>query len=121
MSMLWVTVIGLCSALVSCVSLFVAWGAWSSYKRVTALLRSRSTRSQMELSASVTALESSFASLSSTVRRLSSRYGMQERRAKDGTSRSEGDLSHLQGAEWRAAARAKFIRAGKPVGVATDD
>jgi hypothetical protein len=121
MSDWWVVGIGLCLALVSFGSLYVAWAAWLSCKRVIELLHSRSTRSQMELSASVTALESSFASLSTTVRKLSSRYGMQERRAKDGTSRSSGDLSHLSGAEWRAAARAKYIRAGKPTGSASDE
>jgi hypothetical protein len=106
-------------ALVSCVSLCVAVVAWSSCRRVTALLRSHSTRSALELSASLTALESSFESLSKTVRRLSARYGMAEHRAKDGTRRVNGELplSELKGTEWRAAARAKYIRAGKPTQV----
>ena len=105
------------SVLVSCVSLFVAVVAWSSCRRVTAILRSHSTRSALELSASQAAMQSSLESLSTTVRRLSSRYGMAERRAKDGTSRVNGEipLAELKGQEWRNAARAKFLRAGKPV------
>lgn len=108
-----------CSSLVSFVSLCVALVALLSFRRVTALLRSHSTRSAVELSASLTALQSSFESLSTTVRRLSSRYGMADRRARDGTSRSDGQipLDELKGSEWRQAARAKYIRPGKPSGV----
>jgi len=103
---------------VSFASLYVAVAAWWSSKRVIALLRSHSTRSALELSAQLTATQSSLESVSKTVRRLSSRYGMQDRRARDGTSRVNGEipLGELQGAEWRQAARAKFIRAGKPTG-----
>lgn len=110
------------SLAVSFGSVFVAVAALSSCRRVTAMLRSHSMRSALELSASLTATQSSLESVSKTVRRLSSRYGMQERRAKDGTSRVNGELplSELKGSEWRAAARAKFIRAGKPTGV-TDE
>lgn len=110
-------------ALVSCVSLFVGLAALSSCRRVIKLLRSHSMQSALEQSVSLTALQSSFESLSTTVRRLSSRYGMQERRAKDGTSRSNGEmpLDELTGAEWRKAARAKYIRAGKPSTGATDE
>lgn len=102
-------------ALANCVSLYVAVAAWSSYKHVIELLQSHSTLSALELSASVTALQSSFESLSTTVRRLSSRYGMQANRAADGTRRVNGEipLAELKGDEWRKAARAKFIRAGK--------
>lgn len=118
MSQLTVVAI-LCLSLVSFASLCVALVAWWSCRRVIDLLRSHSVRSAVELSASLTALQSSFESLSTTVRRLSSRYGMQERRARDGTSRSNGEipLDELQGAEWRRAARAKFIRPGQPSGV----
>lgn len=110
------TVIILSSGLVSCVSLFVAVAAWSSCRRVTEILRSHSTRSALELSASMAAMESSYASLSKTVKRLSSRYGMEAHRAKDGTRRVNGEipLDELKGPEWRAAARSKYIRAGKP-------
>lgn len=103
-------------ALVSCVSLFVATVAWWNCKRVIEILRSHSMQSALELSAQLTATQSSLESVSNTVRRLSSRYGMQERRAKDGTSRVNGEipLSELKGDEWRRAARAKYIRAGKP-------
>lgn len=102
--------------LANCVSLCVAMAAWLSCRRVIALLRSHSTRSALELSVSVTALQSSFESLSTTVRRLSSRYGMAANRAADGTRRVNGEipLDELKGSEWRRAARAKFIRAGKP-------
>lgn len=112
------TAIILSSGLVSCVSLFVAAVAWWSCKRVTAILRSHSTRSALELSASMAAMESNFASLSKTVKRLSSRYGMEAHRAKDGTRRVNGEipLDELTGSEWRRAARAKYIRPGKPPG-----
>lgn len=104
------------SGLVSFVSLYVAGVAWWNCRRVTRLLRSHSTRSALELSASLAAVESSFASLSKTVKRLSSRQGMEARRAADGTSRVNGEipLSELTGTEWRRAARAKYIRPGKP-------
>ena len=116
------TVIILCSGLASCVSLFVAAVAWSSCRRVTALLRSHSTRSALELSASMAAMESSFASLSKTVKRLSSRYGMEAHRAKDGTRRVNGEipLGELTGSEWRRAARAKYIRPGQPNGATNE-
>jgi len=108
----------LCLGAVSFGSLFVAVVAWSSCKRVTAMLRSHSMRSALELSSQLTAMQSSFESLSKTVRRLSSRYGMADNRARDGTRRVNGELplDELTGAEWRKAARAKFIRAGKPTG-----
>lgn len=110
------TVIILSSGLVSCVSLFVAGAAWWNCRRVTKILRSHSTRSVLELSASQAAMESSFASLSKTVKRLSSRYGMEANRAADGTKRVNGEipLSELTGSDWRRAARAKYIRPGKP-------
>jgi len=105
-------------ALVSCGSLFVSLVALSSCRRVTELLRSHSMRSALEQSVSLTALQSNFESLSTTVRRLSSRYGMAANRAGDGTRRVNGEipLAELKGDEWRRAARAKFIRAGKPTG-----
>lgn len=104
------------SVLVSCVSLFVAVVAWWSCRHVINLLRTHSMRSALEQSASLASLQSSFESLSTTVRRLSSRYGMADRRARDGTSRVNGEipLAELKGEEWRRAARAKHIRAGKP-------
>jgi hypothetical protein len=41
---------------------------------------------------------------------------MAANRAADGTRRVNGEipLDELKGSEWRRAARAKFIRAGKP-------
>lgn len=106
------------SVLVSFGSLFVAVVALWSCNRVTKMLRSHSTRSALELSAELASMQSSFESVSKTVRRLSSRYGMAERRAKDGTSRVNGELplDDLKGAEWRKAARARYLRAGKPTG-----
>lgn len=110
------------SALVSCGSLCVGLVAWWSCKRVIAILRSHSMRSALELSAQLTATQSSLESVSKTVRRLSSRYGMQDRRARDGTSRVNGEipLSELRGDDWRKAARAKYIRPGKPTGETGD-
>lgn len=98
-------------ALVSCASLFAAVALWSSYRRVIALLQSHSTRSALELSSQLTSMQLSFESLSKTVRRLSSREGMAAKRAKDGTVRVNGELplDELTGAEWRRAARAKYI------------
>lgn len=122
MSRNWLVGTCLFFALVSCASLYVgAVALWSS-RRVTQILRSHSMRSALELSASLTATQSSLESLSKTVRRLSSRYGMAERRAKDGTSRVNGEipLEELSGEEWRKAARAKYIRAGKPPGASDE-
>lgn len=113
------TILILCAlAGVSFVSLFVAVVALSSCKRVTAILRSHSMHSALELSAALASTQSSLESVSKTVRRLSSRYGMAEKRARDGTARVNGEipLSELKGDEWRKAARARFIRAGKPTG-----
>lgn len=113
----------LCFALVNCVSLFVAVVALSSCRRVTKILRSHSTLSALELSAALAKTQSSLESVSTTVRRLSSRYGMAERRARDGTSRVNGEipLAELKGDEWRKAARAKYIRAGKPTTTGDSD
>lgn len=112
----------LCLGAVSFASLLVAGVALSSCRRVTAILRSHSMRSALELSAQQTAMQSSFESLSKTVRRLSSRYGMADNRAKDGTRRINGELplDELTGADWRKAARAKYIRAGKPTGASDE-
>lgn len=110
------TILTFCAlAVVSFASLFVAAVALWNSSRVTKLLRSHSMRSALELSVQLTATQSSLESVSKTVRRLSSRYGMQDRRARDGTSRVNGEipLDELKGDEWRRAARAKFIRAGK--------
>lgn len=118
------TVLILCAlGAVSCGSLFVAVVALSSCRRVIKILRSHSMQSALELSASLTATQSSLESVSKTVRRLSARYGMAERRAKDGTSRVNGEipLDELKGDEWRRAARAKFIQAGKPARKADDE
>ena len=110
----WQIVTICASALVSCASLFVAVVLWSSYRRVIAILRSHSMRSALELSTQLTAMQSNFESLSKTVRRLSSRYGMAEKRARDGTVRVNGELplDELTGAEWRRAARAKYVLKG---------
>jgi len=103
--------------LASCALLLSVW-AVVGLNRVLVMLRSHSSRSAMELSASLAATQSSFDSLSKTVRRLSSRYGMAERRAADGTSRAGGEipLSELTGDEFRREARRRLIRPGQPVG-----
>jgi len=110
------TAIFWCFLLASCGFALGSWAVWS-LSRVTALLHSHSLRSAMELSASVTATQSSLESLSKTVRRLSSRYGMAEHRAKDGTRRVNGEipLDELQGEEFRREARKRLLRAGQPV------
>jgi hypothetical protein len=121
MSVLTVLILS-ASVLVSFGSLFVAVAALWNCKRVTKMLQSHSMRSALELSVALTATQSSLESVSKTVRRLSARYGMAERRAKDGTSRVNGEipLEELKGDEWRRAARAKFIVAGKPNGSANE-
>jgi hypothetical protein len=121
MSVLTVTTL-FALALVSFGSLFVAVAAWLSCRRVIKMLQSHSTRSALELSVALTATQSSLESVSKTVRRLSARYGMADRRARDGTSRVNGEipLGELKGDEWRRAARAKFIVAGKPNGSANE-
>lgn len=117
--MSWTLLVSIFASIaVSCASLYVAGVAWLSCRRVIKLLRSHSTQSALELSAALAATQSSLESVSTTVRRLSSRYGMAERRAKDGKSRVNGEipLDELKGQEWRQAARARYIRAGQPTG-----
>jgi len=106
-----------CLALASCAFALAGWALWSC-SRVLAMLRSHSLQSAMELSASLAATQSSFESLSKTVRRLSSRYGMAEHRAADGTRRVNGEipLSELTGEEFRREARRRLIKPGQPVG-----
>jgi len=105
-----------CFLLASCAFALAGW-ALVSLSHVRAMLRSHSLQSAMELSASLAATQSSFESLSKTVRRLSSRYGMAEHRASDGTRRVNGEipLSELTGDEFRREARRRFIRPGQPV------
>lgn len=66
-------------ALASC-GLWAAITAKSCLKAQRQLLESRSTKSLAMLEAEVTELTSAFSSTSKTLRRLSSRYGMQEMR-----------------------------------------
>ncbi len=103
-------------ALGSCAFALAVW-AVVSLSRVLGMLRSHSLRSAMELSASLAATQSSFDSLSKTVRRLSSRYGMAEYRAADGTRRVNGEipLDELTGDEFRREARKRLLHPGKPV------
>ncbi len=87
---------------------------WSS-ARVIRLLRTHSARSALDLSAQIAAQSASLQSLSTTVRRLSSRYGMQERRGKDGRSQGpQDDLASLPTDEFKRRARAMFIVPGRP-------
>lgn len=102
--------LGLCFALAS-LALASAAVAIVSCVRVAKLLRRHSVRSLVELSTHVTEMQSSLESLSTTVRRMESKYRMRETRAK---GKSPDDLSELQGDEWRKAARQKYIIAGRP-------
>ena len=106
------------SFLLASSSFGLAVWALVSLHRVRAMLLSHSLRSAMELSASLADTQSSFASLSKTVRRLNSRYGLEANRASDGTRRVNGEipLSELQGDEFRREARRRLIHPGKPVG-----
>lgn len=85
-----------------------------SCRRVALLLRKHSVRSLVELSTHVTEMQSSLESLSTTVRRMESKYRMRETRAKGKGLADPEDISELQGEEWRRAARKKYIMAGRP-------
>lgn len=81
-------------------------------KRVRQLLQSASSRSVSELDAEVVALTSSFGSLSTTVKRLSSRYSIQERRERQKQGQLPANFDQLSPAERKAVLRAK-IRTGE--------
>lgn len=99
--------------LASLAFILAATAAWNSF-RIRRLLRSHSVRSALELSVQQAAQASALESLSTTVKRLSSRYGMAAKRGAKG--QAEGDpLSGLQGSEWKAAWRARNIRPGQPI------
>lgn len=90
-----------------CVFALVAlWNSW----QIRRLLRSHSIKSALEASVQLAAHASSLESLSTTVRRLSSRYGMQQKRGPDGRA-----VSQLTGADWKAEARQRYITPGRPV------
>lgn len=103
---------GWCLILASLAFVLAAAAWWNSF-RVVKLLRSRSVRSLVELSALVTEVQSGLESLSRSQAKLSSKVQMRETRAKQANQPSE--LSELSGDAWRKAARAKFIRPGLPV------
>lgn len=77
---LWISIC-LNLALTSC-SLWLAITVRSGSKDVRRLLESTSTRSLKSLDGEVTELAASLSSISATVRRLSSRIGMQDVRAR---------------------------------------
>lgn len=77
--------------------------ARSLYERVTRLLREPSTRSLQQLDSEVTALASSLSSLSATTKRLSSRYGMQDVRARRKEESAPLNGATMSKAELRAA------------------
>lgn len=87
-----------------------AMAAWNSYL-IRKLLRGHSVRSALEVSVQLAAHASALESLSTTVKRLSSRYGMRERRGANGQSQA----TELTGAEWKRQARLQFITPGRPV------
>jgi len=79
---MWVLLqIGLNFALTSC-ALWAAITANSKLKELQRTLDARSNRSLQQLDAEVTALSTALSSLSTTTRRLSSRLGMQDVRAR---------------------------------------
>ncbi len=82
--------------------------------RIQRLLRSHSVRSTLELSAQQAAQASALESLSITVKRLTSRYGMQEKRGAKGRAEAIAP-DELSGPEWKAAMRRKLIQPGQPV------
>lgn len=86
-----------------------------SCNRVTRLLRTRSVRSALEVSSEMAAMQSSLESLSTTVRRLSSRYGMAEKRGRDGKAHSSQAELPVGDPNWKAHARALYLKAGKPL------
>lgn len=90
-----------------------AMAAWNSY-RIHRLLRSHSVRSVLELSAQQAAQASALESLSITVKRLSSRYGMAAKRGEKGQAAAAPE-EPLSGPEWKAMMRKKLIRPGVPV------
>lgn len=90
-----------------------AIAAWNS-SRIHRLLRSHSVRSVLELSAQQAAQASALESLSTTVKRLSSRYGMAERRGAKGQA-AASEAQNLSGPEWKEMMRKKLIRPGQPV------
>lgn len=97
--------------LASCVGVALIT-VWRISKRVRQLLQSASSRSVSELDAEVAALTSSFGSLSTTVKRLSSRSSMQERRAHQKAGQLPPNFDQLSPAERKAVLRAK-IRSGE--------
>lgn len=84
--------------------------ALNSY-RTHRLLRSHSVKSVLELSAQQAAQASALESLSITMKRLSSRYGMAEKRGAGGKAQS----ADLKGDDWKRQARLQYIKPGVPV------
>jgi hypothetical protein len=84
--------------------------ASNSYQTLR-LLRSHSVKSVLELSVQQAAQASALESLSITMKRLSSRYGMAEKRGAGGRAES----SELKGSDWKKQARLQFIKPGVPV------
>lgn len=83
-------ILGLNLLLASC-ALWAAITARSHLKALTRLLSESSTRSVKQLDAEVAELTSGLSSISTTVKRLSSRIGMQDLRERRATS-SQGQL-----------------------------
>lgn len=106
--------LGFCLILAS-LALGLALMAVVNSFRTLKLLRSHSVKSVLEISAQQAAHASALQSLSTTVKRLSSRYGMAEKRGANGKASASDDIDRLQGAEWKAAMRSRLLRPGQPV------
>jgi hypothetical protein len=86
---------------VSC-ALWAAITARSSLKALRRKLAERSTRSLRQLDAEIASMSATLGSLSTTVRRLSSKYGMQDVRArrKEESPRMPSDLTPSEKKAW---------------------
>jgi len=92
---------------------FIASGmAFWSCVRVTRLLRTHSARSALEISSELAALQTSLQSLSTTVRRLSSREGMAARRGADGKAQKP-EPTTADVVEMQRRVAAKMFSGGK--------
>lgn len=111
----WV-LIGLNFAATSC-ALWAAITARSSLKALRMKLAERSTRSLRQLDAELAELSSMVSTLSTTTRRISSRIGMQDVRARRTTAQLSQEPSQLSKAELRKALQTgqlQVIRDGSP-------
>ena len=79
-------------------------------KEVTRLIDSASMRSLQQLDAALTEQESSLSSLNATVRRLSSRLGMQDSRARQKQEQLPANFEQLPPAQRKQILRTKLAK-----------